>query len=66
MIGLLLVLGFFALPSVSGVTVCSDGSDNDLDSLTDFPEDPGCEDADEDRHPADRAFSRGLRGKHGD
>jgi hypothetical protein len=26
------------------VAVCDDGSDNDADGLTDFPDDPGCED----------------------
>ena len=52
---IILVVSFFSLPyagvfsdtSTTGVTVfisqCSDGIDNDGDSLTDYPDDPGCD-----------------------
>lgn len=35
------------LEVVSAAAACSDGQDNDFDGLTDFPNDPGCQSADD-------------------
>src|SRR5690606_36034198 len=41
-------VGGLACGSLAAAPECSDGADNDGDGLVDFPDDPGCESADDD------------------